>query len=238
MKKYKIVLFIIAFALIYTPISHANSAGPPSITIISEENPDDLEVFFVINNIEYKAKEVNKIGETYFVHYESLGSAERLSKVIFRSDEKEFEINTIGTRMGYDNLFTLDFENETLKEGKSIKRSIALISSRVILTLIIEGFIFYLFRFRDLRSWIIFFVINLLTQGFLNIQLNSISPVDSGYMIIVNLLILEFFILTTELVFFAIAIKEKRILHTLLFVLTANISSLFIGLILLPMLPI
>lgn len=234
----RIILFIIVFLMIYQPIAYANSAGPPGITIISENNPDDLEVYFVIDNKEYQAEKSSKLGESYFIFRDPIGYGEHLTKIIFRSAEKSFEISVDQNKMGYDNLFTLDFDEETLEEGKSILRSIILISSRVILTLIIEGFIFYLFKYRTLRSWLVFLIINLITQGYLNFILDRTSPVDSGYMIGVTLLIFEFFILLAEWILFMLTISEKKKRFTVLYVLVANISSLITGLILLPKLPI
>lgn len=238
MKKFRAATLILVFTIIISTISYANSAGPPGFAIIAGNSPKDLEVYFVIDEVEHKAKKLKKIGETYFVHYDRISDNETVSKIIFRSSEKEFEIDMTHRKVRYDNLYTLDYKNETLLEGKSIVRSVMLILSRIILTLVIEGIIFYMFKYRSKRSWIAFLAVNLVTQGFLNISMNSISPVDSGYMIRVYLLVDEFIILITELIFLTLLIRENKKLHTILFVIVANITSLIIGMIFLPLLPI
>lgn len=238
MKKRRFILFLILFIFINACITFANSAGPPGITIISGDGPDDLEVFFVMDGVEYKTEVMSKIGEKYYVDYDQIGYGIKLEKVIFRSSEKYFEVDMTRVKIKYDNLFTLDFDKETLTEGKSTTRTIILTSLRVVLTLIIEGIIFYKFGYRKVYSWIMFFIINLLTQGYLNISLNTISPVDFGYMMSIMLVMFEFVILISELVLFAVFLRERKVRFTLLFVLLANAASLMVGLFLFPMLPV
>ena len=52
----------------------------------------------------------------------------------------------------YKNVFTLNFSSMTLSEGVLPLRLVLLVVLRVVLTLMLEGFVFYLLRFRDKRS--------------------------------------------------------------------------------------
>ncbi len=78
----------------------------------------------------------------------------------------------------YSNLYTLDYESKTLTEGTSSSRAWIYALVRLLLTLIIEALIFFFFGFRKGKSWTLFIIINLVTQGVLNIWLNTFPSVD------------------------------------------------------------
>jgi hypothetical protein len=110
------------------------------------------------------------------------------------------------------------------------------VSLRIILTLIIEAIVFWLFGFRNKRSWIVFLIINLITQGALNIWLNGAAPLVSY--LIFTLIFGEMLVFIAEIIVFLVLIKEHRPMRTLLFVITANFLSLFAGGYIITVLPI
>ncbi len=136
----------------------------------------------------------------------------------------------------YKNVFTLNFSSMTLSEGVLPLRLVLLVVLRVVLTLMLEGFVFYLLRFRDKRSWMTFFIINLITQGFLNTVLSG-GWINGGYLP-PSLILLEVLIVIVEIPAFLIALKEGKWWKRLLYVVSANLLSLLQGGILLSYLPI
>ena len=117
---------------------------------------------------------------------------------------------TIGEPLqGYNNVVTLDVSNRKFTPGKYLFRSVLLVSIRVLLTLLLEGIIFWFFRFRQKRSWFIFLANNLVTQGALNFWLNIGSSLMSRYFIF-SLIIGEVFVFAAELIAFPIFIEEHK----------------------------
>jgi len=132
---------------------------------------------------------------------------------------------------------TLDVSNRELTPGKYPFRSVLLVSIRLLLTLLLEGIIFWLFRFRQKRSWLIFLMINLVTQGALNIWLNSGGSLMPSYLIF-SLIIGEFFVFTTEMIAFPIFIKEHKKSRILIYAFIANLISLIGGGYIISVLPV
>ncbi len=222
------VVLVILIAIAITSVSFANAAEPPSIVIIVPWAPDDLEIS-VFSDGEYeKATKVDKTIETYFAFYIHGLKSSSDYKVKINTEDKDFEIILNEQLKTYNNIFTLDLEKQTLKPGKLFSRTIALVSFRIILTLIIEGFVFFLFGYRQKKSWVIFLIINLLTQGTLNFWLSGFTPFSS-YGIFFGLIFAEFWIFVVEMIALSFFITEQRTRKTILYVLIANLASLVVG---------
>ena len=131
----------------------------------------------------------------------------------------------------YNNVYTLDLDSRTLTVGELPSRNIMLVTVRVLLTLLLEGLVFFLFGYRQKISWIIFLAVNLITQGALFICLNSLSstPLTGVFYIIMVMIFAEILIFVIEMIVFLVFIKEHRRLRTAGYVLTANLLSLFLG---------
>jgi len=136
----------------------------------------------------------------------------------------------------YNNIYTLNLGPKTLTPEKSLYRSILLVSARVILTLLIEGALFWKFGFRNKESWIAFLAINLITQGALNVWINDFSPFTSY--IIFSLIFAEIIILAVEIFAFARFVKELSQGERIGFVFIANFLSLLLGGYIITVLPI
>ena len=88
------------------------------------------------------------------------------------SPEKSFEcLLPASTFDMYNNLLTLDFQQESIKIGQFPLRVPLLVSMRVILTLIIEGSVFFICCVE--RKELGCLAINLITQGGLNALLTG-----------------------------------------------------------------
>lgn len=235
-KLLSIIIFSMLMVMVTTALCFGNSAEPPSILIIVPNAPDDLEISIGSDNTNIKANKTNKIIERFYTFYsEELRMAEDYI-INISTGESSFEILLEKPLKKYNNIFTLDLNNQTLTPGKSLPRSILLVSLRVILTLIIEAIVFWLFGFRNKKSWIAFLIINLVTQGALNIWLNGSVPLASY--LVFSLVFAEFFVFIAEIILFWALIKEHSPGRVLLYVIAANLLSLFAGGYIITILPV
>lgn len=222
-----IVIFLsIIIVLLFASPCLGNAAEPPSILIIVNNPPEDLEINLLAAP-SAEARITSKAYESYYAFYyrDLKGTQDYTIKVT--TSGKSFEVPLEKPPQAYNNIFTLDLNKKTLEPGKSLERSALLVSMRVLLTLLIEGIIFWVFGYREQKSWYAFFVLNLLTQGALNIWLNNLSPLAS-YMIL-NLIVGEIQVFVAELVVFMAFLQEHGRWRTLAYVMTANLISLFAG---------
>jgi hypothetical protein len=237
--KYKMRLFFITLAIILPlmgvhPVA-ANSAEPPSVIIIVPNAPKDLEIEMGYSGV--MARRTDKVVESYFYFYkyELKQSFDYTLRV--KTGDGVFEVTPDFQLDSYNNVFTLNLEDMTLTPGKPLAISIALPALRIILTLAIEAGIFWLFGYRDKRSWIAFLVINLITQAFVNIWLISgFNPLQS-YMILM-LIFAEILVFIFEIITFLIFVKEHGRLRVAGYVMAANLLSLIAGGYLITVLPV
>ena len=221
-----VFLFILAFVMI-VPVCYGNSAEPPSIIIMVTNPPDDLEIEIGSGNAYTTARRIDKAMESYFTFY--LHELETINSYTLKAStgDRSFEIAFDKPITSYNNIYTLNLEEQILKPGKSLLRSIFLVSLRIVLTLITEAIIFWLFGYRQKRSWIAFLIINLISQGTLNVLLNGSTPLG-GY-VILGLIFGEVFVYIFETIAFLGFVREHGRWRTALYVLTANFLSLIIG---------
>ncbi len=235
----KIISLAVAFiALLFVmPISaYANSAEPPRFTIVSSNVPDDAEIYVTGTDDcgKWAAFKSETAWETYFQSYAESSDGKYIVNV--ESAEKNLEF-TVVTDRSYSILYTLDFKNETMTEGERPYRTPLLIALRVALTLMIEGVVFFAFGYRKKKSWVIFAVLNIITQGFLNAVLSQSGPPIDGYWLIAYEF-LEFFIFLTEMIAVPLIINERSKLKGVAYAFVANAASLIVGGIILFKLPI
>lgn len=233
----KKILCFIMMLLIITGTSYANSAGPPVIVIISD-GPDDLEANFVIDGEYVECTKIIKGKEVLFqlTEYEHFYYPSEIESVHFSSSEKTFIIPFEAIEK-YNNIFTLDYNSETINEGKDFVRTLKIVSFRLISTLIIEAILFTLFRYKEKRSWLVFLIINLITQFGLNIALLNEMPTSPGMYLMISLVLYEFIIFFTEAFGMTILINEKKRWITFTYVMISNIASLTLGMVIYPLLP-
>ncbi len=240
----KKLLFCTIFILIIFPSAlFANSAEPPGMTVVVPFPPEDLKLSLRLEDGQreeaVRLTKDTKLWEAYYrFYYHLLSERREFYKVILvvESAEKSFECQLpISMASGYNNLVTLDYENEKVEEGSSPVRAAILIALRVVLTLLIEGIIFFAFGYRKRNSWIIFFVINLITQGFLNFSI--IGPLLSYYWFM-GFLFLEIIIFIAEAISYSSLLKEHKKSRAIVYALTSNFVSLVLGGILISILPV
>lgn len=225
-KSMLILVVLISMFVSFRSICYANAAEPPSILIIVSNPPPDLDISIKTSDTYVKANKVDKAMERYYTFYSRhlKGVGEYVFKITI--GEESYQIAIEKPLNSYNNVYTLNLKDRTLTPGKLPSRSIILISMRVILTLLIEAIIFWLFGFRDKSHWTAFLVINVITQGVLNIWINGFVPTESY--LIFSLVFGEILVFIAELYAFLFVIKAHR-LRTVFYVVTANLMSLIAG---------
>jgi hypothetical protein len=214
----------------------ANSAEPPAIVVVVNKAPADLVIEAEAGDKLIPASVKKTAWETYYViYYYGLENAMPAAlKISSGEDSYTVELGTLTKT--YDNIFTLDAASRTLTEGTLPFRSAALVALRVALTLLIEGALFYVFGFRKKSSWVVFLIVNLITQGFLNWSLSSFGLLSSYRGLV--LFVLEVLVLAVEIPALTFGLREYKKGRRALFALAANILSFIAGGFMITLLPV
>ena len=178
----------------------------------------------------YKCNGESKISFTYYC-------PDVYKIVIYQNDQ--FLIATEALEMyAYSTYYEIDFSTGTVSTPEDIKvtktydyfSEILNLIVRIVLTLVIELGLFFLFRLYTKRNFKVVLITNLLTQIFLNVVIN-ISLYNSGYMDALFLLFaLEFVILIIEFIAYQLLLKEKKRWIIILYPIIANALSFGLGL--------
>lgn len=230
---FSIIIAILILLAFFPAKVNANSAMPPSLTVMVINPPDDLEISLQVAGAENhfeKAVVYKQAWESFFKFYPiSSQGYEPINingaTLIVTSSEKNFKIS-LPELEEYSAFVTLDFVKETLKIGAPAWRGPVLVSARVILTLVLEGLVFYLVGYRQKRSWVVFLAINLITQITLNALISG--PQIYGYALYFFFL-LESLIFIIEAIAFPLLLKEGSTWKAVWFSLLANFVSLVVG---------
>ncbi len=236
-------LVVCVLLSVMSPMAHANSSAPPRLTVIVGFPPDDLQLSLRFEEGDESATvQLHKIQTAWETQYRftiamlHTNMSLQNATLVAVSRSKSFECPLPASALSkYDNVVSLDFTRQTVTDGQTLGRGVSLVSIRVLLTLLLEGALFFLLGYRSKRSWIAFLIINLITQGALNVVLN-LSFAGAYRMFI--LIPLEILVLIIELIAFAAIIKEHRRLKTIAYVVVANLLSLGLGCLLISYLPV
>lgn len=232
------ILLILAISLLLVPVAaSANTAEPPALIVLCPDGPSDLTVTLELGQGESpRVSHGVKQWEHYFRFYYGIPFNPENAVLRVESGEKSFTCPLpAGMTKSYNNLVTLSYGSQTVSLGQPFWRQPLLIALRVVSTLLLEGLVFFLFGFRQKRSWIVFLVINLLTQGWLNGIISS-NAFSNGYWII-GYWLAELVVFIAESVAFPLTLKENKKGRCVLYALTANVVSLVFGGLLLSWLP-
>lgn len=231
-----LALCILTAACLPAAVS-ANSAEPPSLVILINNPPDDLSIVLESEDGKKEAAVRRSAWEGYYVFY---------SHDLQSDDEYKFKISTGGENFAYtldmplqryNNVYTLDLAEQELTPGTYPFRTALLVSIRLLLTLLLEGMVFWAFGFRQKRSWLVFLSINLITQGALNISLSSGGPLMPGYLIL-SLLFGEILVFLAEMITFPLFLREHKTFRIVACIFFANVISLIAGGYIITVLPV
>ena len=213
----------------------ANAAALPHLTILVLHPPQDLQLSLAYTHagksvIVPLTRTLRGCEARYDFYYPYDADEHFLQDAQLQIDSAEGS-----TRLPFDlkpvqgfywGLVTLNLEDQSFSYGAPPWRAPLFIASRLFLTLLLEGALFYAFGYRQRRSWLIFLALNLFTQGFLNIYLSLATP--SGYLMLA-FLCLEGLIFFIEAIVLMTALKEQSKARAIAFALSANAFSLILG---------
>lgn len=233
-RKHRIGIWIFVFLLMLSmPVTvFANSAEPPGIIVIVLNAPEDISLtleYAALPEEEVRISHSSVAWETHFSFYYPINMVDSRDAVIrVTSQDGSFTCPLPdGITNHYRNLLTLDYATQSLTSGQPAWRQPLYVALRVFLTLILEGIVFFLFGFRQKRSWIVFLALNLVTQLWVNLFISG-SAFSGGYWIF-GYWGIELVIFLVESVVFPLATREKKKWQCVLYALTANLVSLLAG---------
>ncbi len=257
MKRFWAALLFCALLLTVPVTALANAAEPPSLIILVHGGPGDLDLSIRVTDEETKQVKETQLELTerpftrYYRWYDTLTpwvlenwyhmGPEVTVDLIVRGQGADLILpldSAPQSYSGYSRLMTLDTEKGTLLPGERPFWWVPLkIALRVAATLLLEGAVFWLFRYRKKESWLAFLVINLITQAFLNIRLMG-TELDAHMAFVTLLLFIEPVVFLGELVLFCLCVKEKKKWVTALYTLAANLLSFVLGTVLIDLFPL
>jgi len=225
MKKIAAIIIILCAVFALPPKVYANSAEPPALAVIVYDAPYDLEIQLGLENGETARTEMRRNNRDYKFEFFNNENGD-YEKLIVSYGGENFEIACSWENYGYDAVITLNLKDRTITEGVPRSKTVTLVVLRVLLTLIIEGAVFFMFGYRQRRSWIAFVIINLITQGGLNIIFLS---KNIGYLWFHVFVLTEFFVFAVEISAFVIILREKKPIIAAVYAFIANFMSLYFG---------
>ena len=188
MKKLFLVFFVIITAIISAFPIYANAEEPPCFTIVVHGAPNDLTVSYNHPSMEPFDLGKDKRGwESYFKceYHEfrefALDAPEEIIRGELRVQSQtkniDFSIEAPGDLMKtYNNIYTLDLSSRTLTNTNTVGRAALLVAMRLVVTLLAEGAFLWIIGFREKRTWLVFLIVNLITQSMLIIPLTGYIP--------------------------------------------------------------
>ena len=242
-----IVVLALAFAA-FLPIRAASEhqLATPGLSIFVINAPKDLKLFIQYQNSALpeplEMQRTSRYWETYYNYY-----YQRLpgrfdedfigAKLIVRSSQYSYELPiSWDPQMRVDKrLMTLDLKLGTLVYGEPVWRARLSVVGRVMLTLVLEGAVFFLFGMRDKLSWIGFFILNLIIHSFLSSFLAHPIEVKGDFFMLVFYIV---GVILVEAGIYYFTFKEIELsAKALLLALIANLVGFFLGGWIMPIFP-
>lgn len=234
------VLLLLTLAL---PVL-ANAAEPPCFTILVNGAPEDLVIYLVrADGVEEPLLRSDRGWESYYrclyhTMDRSLDMEDiRHSTLRIRSSDVDVGIHIpVELSEKYNTIFQLKWPDIVLEEVYLVWRTPLLVTMRVLITLVTEGIVLWLFGYRMKRTWIVFLCTNLVTQTLLNLSLTGVIP-PNGYWIL-GYIFGEILIFIAESIAYALLFREKSRSRAAGTAVCANLVSLLTGAFLLTYLPL
>ena len=252
-KRVLCIIAAVVFCLALPVPALANSAGLPYLTILVENPPAGLELSLIVES-EGTQKTYPIEGERilwegcyrFYNHLWSPWAAEDASQPIavleVDTGEESFSLPVEPQGFSFEgNVVTLDLRNQRLLYDQPWWRTPLLIGLRMVLTLALEGAVFWLFGYRQRRSWVVLLLVNLFTQGAVNLVLHLLIPTGTDYFVVLGLFFytpMELLVLVVEIAAFRLLLRERTKGRAAGCAAVANLLSWGLGGLLLACLPI
>lgn len=159
-------------------------------------------------------------------------------KIVIYQDDKLLIASEPLKMYAYSTYYEIDFSSGNISSPQDIKvtknydyfSEIFNLILRIVLTLIIEIGVFYLFRLYTKHNLKVVIIVNTLTQVLLNVMVN-VKLFYSGILSALFLLfVLEIGVLLIEFVLYQFLLKDKKRWRILIYPIVANIVSFGLGL--------
>ena len=250
MRRANLLIAVLALAIAaFLPFGEAsaNQVRTPGLSIFVINAPKDLKLFIQYRHSELpeplEMQRASRYWETYYNYYyqhlpgrfdeDFIGA-----KLIVRSSQYSYELPiSRDPEMRVDKrLMTLDLKQATLVYGEPGWRAPLAVAGRVMLTLLLEGVVFFLFGLRAKSSWLIFFILNLITHSLLSSFLAHPFEAKGDFFIAVFISVWVFLV---EAAIYYFALKEIELSpKALLLALVANLVGFFLGGWIMPYFPV
>lgn len=237
------ILMTLIFSLMPPFSIKSNSTLPPTIEITVMNAPEDLILTLIFSGGEREElrciRDELKTVYYYFNHNEGIETYENTKLKVSSKDYNFIFDVPSDTFVKYNNRLVLDLYEQSLKLEDRLIYMFMVILMRVILTLIIEGTLFSIYGYRQLKSWLIFLFTNLFTQGVLNylFTVMVVPPDTRGYFSMLYVLV-ELFVIVFECLIFSCLVNEHSRNRGFKFAFYANLASLILGGVLIAMMPV
>ncbi len=229
MKKRLFAFCMIILMLSIHGIALANSAEPPGLTVIVHNPPEGLKLSLQLDTrdtVPLVAERRFWEGQYRFYYHDFPGGKDNIKNaaltvaypgaVIYLPVPEEY--------FGYNKQITLDLKTNEIIQGQNPLRAPLLTAMRVLLTLIIEGVLLFVFGYRARRSILLFLILNIITQTSLNILFIGAR----GYWFLLYVLV-EVLIFIVEILIYRSRLTEHSKKRAVLYGLAANAASLILG---------
>ena len=214
----------------------ATAATLPQVNIMVLNAPMDLQVQFLVDGQWTPGRKSVVAWETTFVYDDLQQMPEHpvtAIKVEYGAQNYELEVSWSGESVAE---YMLDLGDRSLHVGHYAMRTYIIVALRVLLTLIVEGLLFFKFGFRAKRSWIIFLAVNLAMQVVLNWLFGRGGALSAVF--ILFMLPEDCIITGIEMLVIGIAVKEHTLIRRLLFPVVANIASFIVSMVVFIIVPL
>ena len=234
------LLAALVLVFLLAPMAAANSAEPPCLTVIVTGAPSDLSLSLEFSgyampdgtpavfepNLELRAWE--RVYRFWGGWYSLPDEAMEHAQLRLSAGTESFTCPVPASALsGYNRLLSIRYNTQTLQSESALAwRAPLLVVMRIVLTLALEGLVFYLAGYRHKRSWIIFLAVNLITQGLLNLAVQGPNSMYTAYLV---LMLGEPLIFLIEFIVFCLTLKEHSHFRGAATSLLANLFSLVAG---------
>jgi len=241
-KRLAAILLLVLIVLATPDTAHAlrDTIQPPVITVLVNGAPRDLELTVLIKNegriVPARMEKERRGWEScYRIYRENVfdvkawyGNAHDLEDAVIVAAsggvKKEIPLLREGLSKGRDDYFTLNWKTGALSVGIPSWRAPVLAVMRILGGILIEAVVFYLYGFREKKTWLLLIAVNIVTLGIW-------SWIVSGWLNalrqnLVWLILAEVLMFLAELFVVLTFVDEKDRNHTVSCFTVANGASL------------
>ncbi|MCR5809577.1 MAG: hypothetical protein K6G56_08480 [Clostridiales bacterium] len=219
-KTFAIVFAVLLFAVICVP-ALANSPVPPQLEVYVDDAPEDLSLSLTINGGE-KPDNFDIIKGVYCFYFNRTTSEDIVLNVSAGGRDYSFEVTEKMLKNGAALSFKSGEPVLTARPSNALMHVIL----NVVLTLVIEFIVLLLFGYRQGRTFLIFLITNLITQGLYNAFL-YLTPGLSNTLY--ALAAAEVLIIVIEGLVYSLTFREYTKGRAWCYAIIANFASIILG---------